>query len=711
MTAALLLAHDGLAAEDGAATEARPPVPPPAPLSMPAQRLDRAPAAAFDRPGLATRLARVVTFGGALALTVAGARQMWLVLATDSPSALQNALLGLFVIAFGWIALSATSAIAGLVAGLRRPPAGRGAASPAGRTALVMPLYGEDAAASFGSLAAIATGLRRLGMAGGVEIFVLSDTRDADGWVRESTALAALRAEIGGALPVWYRRRRANLARKAGNVQDFVERWGDRYDFMLVLDADSVMAPETVAEMIWRMAGAPRLGLLQTAPRLTGGDTPFARLQQFAGSVYGPIVARGVAAWSGEDGNYWGHNALIRVSAFAAAAGLPVLAGRRPLGGHILSHDFVEAALLRRAGWSVRMDTDLGGSWETPPPSVLAAARRDRRWAQGNLQHLGVIGAAGLRWPSRAHFAIGVMSYLMSPIWMAMLAVGLALTAQALYFRPEYFTESFQLFPDWPRFDAVRMGWLFAASMALLLAPKVLGLIAAMLSAETRRDHGGAARLLAGWLWEVLVSSLLAPMAMVLQARHVAQVMLGHDSGWEPQERAGRALPWSVALRAHGLGAALGALTAVGVWVAQPDLLLWLAPVLAGLVLAPWLSRVTGHGGAGPARRLGLLDTPEDRTVPPAFVAARLATDRIRAAMAQGVADLARDSRLAAAHLAALGPDEASRAEEPALAFDAAAARAKLAVSQPLRNRLAALTPSERIALCADPALVRLLAD
>ena len=229
-------------------------------------------------------------------------------------------------------------------------------------------------------------------------------------------------------------------------------------------------------------------------PRLAGGETLFARLQQFATAVYGPIVGRGIAAWQGDDGNYWGHNAIIRIRAFAAAAGLPTLPGKKPFGGAIMSHDFVEAALLRRAGWSVRMLPTLDGTWEDSPPSLLDVAARDRRWAQGNIQHLAVIGARGFTWSNRMHMGIGVMSYLASPLWFALITVGLATAVHIATVQFQYFTEELSLFPRWPQFDSPRMIQLFIVAMTVLLLPKLLGVLRAFGNRELRRTVNPVAR-------------------------------------------------------------------------------------------------------------------------------------------------------------------------------------------------------------------------
>ena len=682
------------------------PTPPEAPLAMPSQQLHIAPAARFGAPGLRVVGARLTAFGGAAALTYFGADQMLRAFGPDAVSGLQIALQVLFAITFGWISFAATSALAGLLfPPLRRRTTPDGPLST--HTAIVMPVYHEDAPTTVGALAAIGAGLVRLGHGHAFELFMLSDTRDPDAIVQETTAFAGLRDELGAGIAAWYRRRGRNEGSKAGNVRDFVERWGASYDHMLVLDADSLMAPETIVEMVRRMQDDARLGLLQTTPAFLGGATAFARLQQFAGSLYGPVVARGVAAWQGMDGNFWGHNALIRVSAFAGAAGLPELPGRKPFGGHILSHDFVEAALLRRAGWSVRMDPDLGGSWEGAPPSLLAASVRDRRWAQGNFQHARLLGAAGLRWPNRVHFAIGIGSYLMSPVWLAMLAVGIVLTARAAIALPDYFPESFQLFPVWPRFDPARMTTLFVVSMLLLLSPKLLGLAEALLDGDRRRRLGGARSVVGSGLVELVMSTLLAPAQMLMQCRHVVEILLGRDGGWKAQAREGAALPWPDAWRAHWGHSASGLAIAVLVYRIQPEVLVWLTPVLAGGILAPLLSRWTGERRTGERlRAAGLLCTPEERAVPEIAVAASAAAARVATCTAGGILDLQRDADLAARHLALLEP--AGPAPDQAAMLAHLTARAKLRQAASAAEALAWLEPPERLALVGNRDLLEL---
>ncbi|MCB1669933.1 MAG: glucans biosynthesis glucosyltransferase MdoH, partial [Pseudomonadales bacterium] len=364
------------------------------------------------------------------------------------------------------------------------------------------------------------------------------------------------------------------------------------------------------------------------------GETLYARLQQFSGVIYGPVFARGLSAWQGHDGNYWGHNAIIRVRAFAESAGLPKMPGPRPFGGEIRSHDFVEAALIRRAGWTVRMLPELPGSWEECPPTLLDAAVRDRRWAQGNVQHLGVVTARGLRWPSRAHMLMGVMNYVTSALWLALVVVGLALST---VLAPQFFTgsddaawlQSGQLL-----FNGERMIGLFLLTMTLLLLPKLLG-IAGALFGRRRPGLVSRIRLLLGALVELLFSVLHAPIVMMLHSRHLWEIVRGQDSGWSAQQRRGRSIAWSELLRRHG-GQTLLGLLMLGhlAWLASP-LLYWMLPMIVGLVLALPLSALSGSRWAGGwLARLGLLSTPEELSQPAIIRRRRILSSQLETAVA-----------------------------------------------------------------------------
>ena len=210
---------------------------------------------------------------------------------------------------------------------------------------------------------------------------------------------------------------------------------------MLILDADSLMTGDTIVRLVAAMEAHPKVALIQTLPIVVNARSLFARWQQFAGRLYGPMLAAGIAWWHGSEGNYWGHNAIIRVRAFAEQAGLPELRGRKPFGGHILSHDFIEAALMRRGGWAIHMAPTLGGSYEETPPSISDFAARDRRWCQGNLQHLALLPTRGFHWVSRLHLLTGIGSYLTAPLWLIFLVFGILVSLQAQFVRPEYFPE------------------------------------------------------------------------------------------------------------------------------------------------------------------------------------------------------------------------------------------------------------------------------
>ncbi|MGH6971007.1 MAG: glucans biosynthesis glucosyltransferase MdoH, partial [Caulobacteraceae bacterium] len=429
--------------------------------------------------------------------------------------------------------------------------------------------YNEDPGLILAAAQTIMEEVARLSLASRYDLFILSDTRDEAIARREAAGFLRLRLRLDEASQVFYRRRPVNTDRKAGNIGDWVETFGASYDFMLVLDADSLMSGETIRALTAEMEADPQLGLLQTAPTVINAETPFARLQQFASRLYGPMYALGLASWSGSEGNYWGHNAIIRVAAFAESAGLPHLTGPKPFGGHILSHDFIEAALIRRRGWAVRTLASLGGSYEETPPTLLDTALRDRRWCQGNLQHARVLGAAGLHWISRLHLVMGILAYVAPALWLALLVCG------AIVWPSQH------LAPGSPRFWSVT--WLFVAMLALLAAPKAMALGLAMGSRRTRAGFGGAARLMAGFLAECVASMLTTPVMMVMQSVAVGEVLMGRDSGWAPQRREGAELTKRDTWRAHRGHVALGLAGALGALLMSRPLLMWASPVFLSL--------------------------------------------------------------------------------------------------------------------------------
>ena len=677
------------------------------PLAMLAQDLRYKPPRRERRAlSAAVLYARFILVAVTVGVTTYGVYQMLQAVRFANMTLLQGLMIFFFAISLGWIAFSAGSVLAG--ASKRRDPTLNSDAH-ASVTALVMPIYNEDPVRTTAALQAMAEALEQLGANGGFEIVILSDSTNADSWIRETLGVDRLRNSLLPIMPVWYRRRWQNIARKSGNIEDFVARWGARYDHMIVLDADSLIDAPTLQQLVRAMQADPDLGILQTAPQLIGAKTFFGRLQQFAACVYGPVITRGLGAWSGDSGNYWGHNAIIRVTAFAEQCGLPKLKGRKPFGGFVLSHDFVEAALMRRAGWKVRMATDCGGSWEESPPSLIDIAIRDRRWAQGNLQHMKIIGSAGLSFASRMHLGVGIMSYLSSPLWLVMLGIGFALAVQSHLIRPEYFNRDFQLFPTWPRFDVELMMSLFWFSMVVLLIPKMLGLIRALSSSRIRRGGGGAIGVAASFVLEVVLSALYAPILMLIQCRHVFEVFMGRDSGWKPQQRDSVGTTWSDAWHYHKRHMLLSCMTAVIVWFLSPPLLAWLSPALLGLLLAVPLSRASGSESLGRLlSKLALLRTPEE-TQTPALVARRQELVRQAGALPDdGLRHLARHRESRLSHVngnLARVPDP--RGHPDPYAFTA---EQKLKDARSLDEALAWLTAVERVEVAGSARLLNQLA-
>ena len=586
---------------------------------MPIQSLSEVPSQGGDRSDPGYRALFLV--GASLAITALATFAFYVVLAADTLSFLDVVILAVFAPLFAWTAFSFASAAAGLWATAcgwdplaidldhRQPVL-------SSRTAILSPIYNEAPGLLCARLHASWLSLQRTGLGVHFDMFVLSDTTNEHIQHEEHRQISALRRRLGPEARLYYRHRRQNIDRKAGNMADWVRRFGGAYELMVVLDADSLMEGQTLVRLAAAMERHPEVGLIQTTPVVINRHSLFGRIEQFASRMYGPLLARGAAWWSGSQGNYWGHNAILRVKAMAASAGLPHLPGRKPFGGDILSHDFVEAALLRRAGWEVRMAPTLGGSYEECPPTLADMIVRDRRWCQGNLQHLGVLRARGLGWVSRLHLFRGVAAYLTAPLWLALLIM-----SALLPLKPEWGVAdaelASQLAASRPH-SVVSITTIFAISMAFLVAPKLMALGATLKSREQRAAFGGVGQAAAGVLVEIVLSALLAPVQMLNQFWALISILAGRDAGWTAQAREEGQISFEDIANRHLGDTAVGVFLGVAAWSAAAHTFLWMLPVIVGLLGCIPLAACTASCELGAAaRRAGLLVIPEEITPPP----------------------------------------------------------------------------------------------
>ena len=565
------------------------------------------------------RLRRWLFFGPLAGTAVVGIGMMLDIVWDNGITLLGIVILTLFAATFSWICVPFWNAVIGFVLRvLRRDPLSlekvRAVLNRDGpivsRTALVMPVHNEDPARVMGGLAAMLRSLVRAGHVDQFDVFLLSDTTDPAIVRAEETAWMTLRHQLDRPAGLYYRRRDANVGRKAGNIRDFCERWGSHYEFMVVLDADSLMTGSALVELVRTMEANPRAGLMQTVPIPVRRTTLFGRLLQFAANLYSPMLATGQSFWQADAANYWGHNAIIRVEAFADHCRLPVLPGSPPLGGAILSHDFVEAALMRRAGWQVFLLPGIGGSYEEVPGNIVDYATRDRRWSQGSLQHLRLLGVPGLHPLSRLHFVLGAMGYVSSVLWLLMLLASTAYIALPSL-RTAALLNGYQLAPIGVIPSASEIVPLLAVTILLLLVPKLLAVIFALV--RERQPYGGSGRLLISAVLEMVFAVVVAPLMMMYHTRFVLSVLSGHDITWEPQVRDGRPVAWSESWRKTAGTTVVGLTWASVTLYFSPTFFWWLTPIFAGLLSAAPLVRWTNSRALGQwTRRRGLFLVPSE---------------------------------------------------------------------------------------------------
>ena len=576
-----------------------------APLRMARQDFHRSPDV---RPSASTwkdRAWRFAAFAPGIALTVTFTIAIATWLGHGGVTLAEAAIVILVALTFVWVSLSATAVVLGALRGTARPRKLKG---PKQKVALLIPVYNEAPAEVFGNAWAMLQDLRDGPQHDEFTLFILSDTRDEAVAQQEERAYWALK----GAFDVHYRRRAENRDRKVGNITDWIENWGAGYDAMVVMDADSLMSGAAIRHLARELAADPCAGLIQSFPSLIGSRTLFGRMQQFSNAVYGWLLAEGLATWARSEGNYWGHNAIIRVSAFAESAHLPHLRGRGGRKDLILSHDFVEAGLLRRAGWSVRFEPRVTGSFEETPQTLIDYALRDRRWCQGNLQHLRLLTARGFHAVSRFHLLQGAFAFLLSPAWFVLLVIWSM--AGTMPETSAYFSPANPLYPVWP--EAQGGGALFLLFIyGMLLLPKVLGAVILGLRPATRKAYGGWGRYLATTLFEITCSVIYAPIMMVQQTIAVVRAALGLSRSWTPQNRGAEGYGWGAVTRFHAFEVLLGAALLFGIWTMAMSLN-WRALLPPKIVLAPMLSKLSGARVAETKVGFARLDAPHDLRVP-----------------------------------------------------------------------------------------------
>ena len=577
-------------------------------------------------------LRRRTAFFGLTFLTSAAAAALLLdILEANGISGTELCGVALFFILFTWIAGSFWTAVAGFMIRLvGHDPAAIDPAEVAGRplhtrVAIAMPVYNEDPQRVEAGLDATWSSLQAETQHASFDLFILSDTTNADIAAAEEVMWQNLVARHRAAGRIFYRRRLDRSERKAGNILEFVRRWGANYECMVVLDADSVMSGETLVTLARLMEAHPEIGILQSLPLAAGRESLFGRLLQFGARLQSPLLSTGLAYWQLGESNYYGHNAIVRIAPFGRYCTLPRLSGRPPLGGEILSHDFVEAAFMRRGGYEVRQLPQLLGSWEEVPANVIDFAVRDRRWTQGNLQHSRVMLFRGLHPLSRMHLFTGIVSYMSSPVWFALLLLSSVLSAIEAAKKPQYFLPGFRsLFPQWPQIRGGETAVLLTATLAVLLLPKVFGALLAMRNRRVLHEFGSGARLLLSLLVEQLFSVLLAPSMMVFHSTFVVQTLAGKSVSWNAQDRSERGLTVREAMRRQKWHLVLGVVWGAAMLRLAPQFFWWLTPVFAGLISSVWLTVWTSRPSAGlRLRRWGLLLTPEETAPPPELVALR----------------------------------------------------------------------------------------
>lgn len=564
---------------------------------------------------------RIVFFSMILVLASLGIWVMADILWRGGMAPLEWGLLVLFAPLFSLVVFGFIQAVTGLVVLYRgdrllinRMIPADALPDPATVTALLLPICNEDVSRVYEGLRTMFLDLKRKGAINRFDFFILSDSNDPNRWIEEEVSWVELCKQLAAFGKIFYRKRQLPLNKKSGNIGDFCRRWGLHYRHMIILDADSLMTADAMVRLTALMDANPRIGIIQTAPQLVGGETIFARMNQFASALFGPLFLAGLNYWQMSEGNYWGHNAIIRLKPFMDDCALPNLPGAER-HARFMSHDYVEAALMRMAGYAVWLAPDIHGSYEGCPPTPLDHAQRDRRWCRGNLQHSWLLGARGLHGINRLHLGLGVMSYLSSLLW------GLFLVLGTIHAHQEVQRETLRRFDydvgivSFLDIGGSRLAMLlFTATIGMLVLPKGLAWWRVLRAPAQRAAFGGAWRLTSGVVIEQTISMLLAPVHMVFNSLAVIGTWLGQEVAWLGQKRDLRDDSRWLENTAACAGPTLIGLTwAIIAYAIRPDCFQWLAPVWVGLLASLPVTILLSDRRCGQAARaIGLFSTPQE---------------------------------------------------------------------------------------------------
>jgi membrane glycosyltransferase len=541
---------------------------------------------------------------------------LWLATLALSPrglDAIDVTLLALFALTLPWQVIGFwTAAIGFVIMRLCRDPAVfvlpaarrvRGGEPVAASTAVLMCVRNETPERAARNLRPLIAGLVASGFGRHFHVYVLSDTSDAGLVAAEEARFGALEREWAGRLPLTYRHRADNTGFKAGNIEDFCDRWGRDHEFAVTLDADSIMSADAVLRLVRIMQVSPEIGILQGLVIGAPAKAAFARLFQFGMRLGMRSYTLGSAWWQGDCGPYWGHNGIIRLAPFMAHCRLPKGGEAGTLGGTVLSHDQIEAVLMRRAGYEVRVlaQEDLG--FEENPPTLIEFLHRDVRWCQGNMQYFSFLGLPGLRLVSRYQLVFAILMFAGSPGWIGLYTLGVV--ALALSPTPA----------DFMRADGGLL--LLGAILIMWFAPKLATATDIMLRSDLRHAFGGGARFGTGVVMEIAFTFLLLPVMWLRHTLFMAALLRGRTPGWAAQRRDGHTVSWSQAWHHLWPHAALGVVTVALVGVLHPTALPYALLIGGGLVLAIPFAVVTSTPLAGETlMTLGIGRLPEETEAP-----------------------------------------------------------------------------------------------